>query len=821
MIKNSSPASEQVVRLSIDGMRCAGCVSSVEKLISSVEGVVGVAVHLIDHSAAVTGNPDMDQLLETLKAGGHEGHLLSGQDENSDGKIRLSILGMRCAGCVKSVEKALSGVEGVREALVNFADHTAIVEGDVSAEQLLKALKSAGYEAGEMGVSTSSDDEQQREEQEQNHYHALLKKTAVAGVVGVPLMLGGHLDLLPGIEAKLLWLFISLLCLGVLWFSGRHFFVGAWKTLQGGSANMDALIALGTGSAWLFSTTVVLFPESVPSLAKHAYFEASVIILAFINLGSALEVGARGKTSGAIRKLIGLQPKTARVVREGEELDLPIEEIGLGETIRVRPGEKIPMDGRIVEGHSSIDESMLTGEPIAVEKSQEDEVVGGSVNQNGSFLFESTRIGRDTALAQIIESVRRAQESKPDIARLADKIAAIFVPVVIVIAIVTFIVWSLIGPEPASGYAFVTAMTVLLIACPCALGLATPISVMVAVGRAAESGILIRRGDALQLAAKLDCVLVDKTGTVTEGAPSVSEIVPVSGWSEGKVIQLAASLEQGSEHPLASAIVGKAKEMALGLFDVECFEAIVGKGLSAKREGISYLFGNRALMEQSNVDIAGFLPKVESLSVRGQTVMYLAEDGALVGIVAVSDPIKQDSAQAVQRLKELGIKVVMVTGDNAATARAVAAEVGIADVRAQVLPEDKAKVVEELQKKFDHVAMVGDGINDAPALAQADVGFAIGGGTDVAIESADVVILKGSLLKVSEAIGLSKATLTNIRQNLFGAFIYNSLGIPVAAGLLFPFFGVLLNPMIAGAAMAMSSVTVVSNALRLRRQDIR
>jgi len=820
MSKNSPPANEQVIRLSIEGMRCAGCVSSVEKILAESAGVSQAAVNFADHSAAITGRPDVTKLLEALKSGGYEARLLGGGPEGSDGKIRLSILGMRCAGCVKSVEKTLSGIEGVRTATVNFADHTATVDGEVAEELLLSTLKSAGYDAGVMGASIDSSEELQREEQEKKHYHSLLAKAGVAAVVGIPLMLGGHLELLPGIEAKIFWLFISLICLVVLWFSGRHFFAGAWKTLQSGSANMDALIALGTGSAWLFSTVVVLFPESVPTLAKHAYFEASVIILAFINLGTALEVGARGKTSGAIRKLIGLQPKTARVVRDGEELDIPIEEVGLGETVRVRPGEKVPMDGRVIEGHSSIDESMLTGEPIAIEKARGDEVVGGSVNQNGSFLFETTRIGRDSALAQIIESVRRAQESKPDIARLADKIASIFVPVVIVIAIVTFIVWSLVGPEPASGYAFVTAMTVLLIACPCALGLATPISVMVAVGRAAENGILIRRGDALQLAAKLNCVLVDKTGTITEGKPAVSEIVPVSGWTEESFVQLAASLEKGSEHPLASAIVEKAKEMELVLFDVEDFEAILGKGLAAKREGKGYLFGNRALMEENSVDLAGFLPTVESLAVRGQTVMYLAEEAQLVGILAVSDPIKADSAEAVQRLKNLGIKVVMVTGDNEATARAVAAEVGITDIRAQVLPEDKAKVVELLQKNLGHVAMVGDGINDAPALAQADVGFAVGGGTDVAIESADVVILKGSLLKVSEAIGLSKATLTNIRQNLFGAFIYNTLGIPVAAGILFPFFGVLLNPMIAGAAMALSSVTVVSNALRLRRLDI-
>ena len=558
------------------------------------------------------------------------------------------------------------------------------------------------------------------------------------------------------------------------------------------------------------------YSETLPALAKHAYFEAAVVILAFINLGTGLETMARGKTSGAIRQLIGLQPRTARVIRDGLELDVPIAEVGLGETLRVRPGEKIPVDGVLLEGHSTLDEAMLTGEPLPVEKSVGSEVVAGTINQTGSFLFKATRIGRDTALAQIIKSVKQAQSSKPEIARLADKISGIFVPVVVAISVLTFFVWLIFGPEPSLGYAFVTSMTVLVIACPCALGLATPISVMVAVGRAAQSGILIRKGDALQTAGKLTCLILDKTGTVTEGKPIVSTIEVIGNEQEDYVLQIAASIESGSEHPLAAAIVLAAANKQLKLDKVDQFEAIAGLGVTAFINQQKVFFGNKALMDTQGISFSRYNNRLEKLSALGQTPMLLAVEDKIIGIIAVSDPIKKDSALAIQQLKNQGLRIIMVTGDNQITAHAIAKQAGIAEVRAQVLPQDKADVVKELQEQGECVGMVGDGINDAPALAQANVGLAIGTGTDVAIESADVVILQGSLLKVPEVIELSKATVINIKQNLVGAFFYNILSIPVAAGLLYPLFGILLNPMIAGAAMAMSSFTVVTNANRLR-----
>ena len=488
----------------------------------------------------------------------------------------------------------------------------------------------------------------------------------------------------------------------------------------------------------------------------------------------------------------------------------------MGETLRVRPGEKIAVDGVLLEGHSTLDESMLTGEPIPVEKTVGSEVVAGTMNQTGSFLFQATRIGRDTALAQIINSVRQAQSSKPEIARLADKISGVFVPAVVAISALTFLVWYVFGPEPPLGYAFVTSMTVLVIACPCALGLATPISVMVAVGRAAQSGILIRKGDALQTAGKLSCLILDKTGTVTEGKPVVSTIELLDGYTEDQVLQFAASIESGSEHPLAAAILAAAEYKQIKLEKADKFEAVAGQGVAAVINEQQVFFGNKALMDTKGINFTRYNNRLEQLSALGQTPMLLAVDDKIVGIIAVSDPIKKDSALAVQRLKDLGLRIIMVTGDNQITADAIAKQAGITEVRAQVLPQDKAAVVKELQLQGEIVGMVGDGINDAPALAQADVGLAIGTGTDVAIESADVVILQGSLLKVPEVIALSKATVINIKQNLIGAFFYNTISIPVAAGLLYPVFGVLLNPMIAGAAMAMSSLTVVTNANRLR-----
>ncbi len=730
--------------------------------------------------------------------------------------IRLSILGMSCAGCVSAVETALQAVPGVASVAVNFADHSATVTGDPDHQAMKQALKAAGYDAA---VMEGLEDPGLEEAQENLRYQDLLRKSAVAGGLGLPLMLGAHLDWFPmmGTSAgTVFWSEVALLTLAVMFYSGAHFFHSAIKLLLVKQANMDTLIALGTGSAWLYSCIVIDYSAQLPSLSAHAYFEASAVILGFINLGSALETRARGKTSAAIRALIGLQPRTARVVRDGQEIDIPIDQVGLGETLRVRPGEKIPVDGIVLEGHSNIDESMLTGEPMPVEKNIGASVAAGTINLQGSFLFSAARIGRDTALAQIIQSVRQAQNSKPAIAKLADKISAVFVPAVVAISVFTFFVWLIFGPDPAIGYAFVTSMTVLVIACPCALGLATPISVMVAVGRAAQIGILIRKGEALQTAGKLSCLILDKTGTVTAGKPSLAEVIAFGDYDAARVLQYAASLESGSEHPLAAAILSAAEQQQLTLEKVRKFQAVAGHGISGRIADRQWLFGNAALMADNGIDASKHSDKMAELAGKGQTPMFLAQDNQVVGIVSVADPIKPDSALAVSQLRQRGIRVLMVTGDNDITAQAIAAQAGITEVRAQVLPQDKAAVVKALQQQGEIVGMVGDGINDAPALAQADVGIAIGTGTDVAIESADIVLLQGSLLKIPQAIALSKLTVANIKQNLLGAFFYNSIGIPVAAGLLYPMFGLLLNPMIAGAAMAMSSVTVVSNANRLR-----
>ncbi|HEB66690.1 MAG TPA: copper-translocating P-type ATPase [Gammaproteobacteria bacterium] len=721
---------------------------------------------------------------------------------------------MSCAGCVASVEKALQAVPGVETATVNFAEHTAVVTGDVTPEALTAAVKAAGYDAAELrGI----DDGSEREAVERAQYRRLLQRAAMAAAVGFPLFVAGLAGWLPDIEAgRGFWLGVGLLTLGVLIVAGGHFFTGAWKAFVHHDANMDTLIALGTGSAWLFSMAVLIWPEAVPSLARHAYFEAAAIIIAFINFGSAMEMRARGRTSEAIRKLIGLQPRTARVVRDGKEQDVPIDQVGLDETLRVRPGERIPVDGVILEGHSSVDESMLTGEPLPVEKGPGDEVVAGTINARGTFLFRSTRIGADTVLAQIIEMVRTAQASKPAIARLVDRVAGVFVPSVMIVAVVAFLAWYNLAPDLGVGYAVVAAMTVLIIACPCALGLATPISIMVGVGRAAEMGILIRNGDALQQIGRLTTVVLDKTGTVTAGRPEVTDLVPVQGVTPADLLADAASLEAVSEHPLAAAITAAAESRELSLSPVEGFESRTGRGVTGTVAGRRVYFGNAALMREAGVDIASLQAQAEELAALGRTPVFLAVDGVLRGLVAVADPVKPDSAAAIARLHDLGLKVVMLTGDVRATAEAVAKQVGIDEVVAEVHPEDKDRVVADYQARGEVVAMVGDGINDAPALARADVGIAIGTGTDIAIESADITLMGGSLHGVADAIALSRATVRNIKQNLFGAFVYNVIGIPIAAGALYPVTGMMLSPILAGAAMAASSVTVVSNANRLR-----
>ena len=731
--------------------------------------------------------------------------------------LRFAITGMSCAGCVAAVETALRDVPGVVGASVNFAERTAQVTGTPPATTLIAAVRDAGYDATELQDAAA---ETERDRAERARYQRLVRNTVVAGVLAAPLMLAEMMGWLPALATsagQAFWIATGLLTLGILLYAGGHFFIGAWRQFRHHNANMDTLIALGTGSAWFYSMLVTLFPTDVPSLARHAYFEAAITIIALINLGSALESRARGKASAAIQRLLGLRPKTARLVDDGGERDVPIETLDLGALIRVRPGEKIPVDGLLIGGQSTVDESMLTGEPLPVVKREGDPVTGGTVNQSGTFVFQATRVGEDTVLAQIIASVRQAQNSKPPLGRLADRVAAVFVPSVLIVAVLTALAWFNFGPEPRAGFVLVTTLTVLIIACPCALGLATPISIMVGVGKAAEHGILIRDGEALQRAGQLTTVVLDKTGTVTIGRPTVSTVKALPGFDETTVLRLAAGLETGSEHPLAQAILNAARERGLTVPALERFEAIPGHGASGSVESRSLLVGNRPLLETAGIDTAPLATESERLAANGQTPVLVAIDDRAAGIIAVADPLKPDAAAAIRRLRDSGLRVALLTGDHTATARAIAAEAGIDAVFAEVTPTVKGKVIADFQARGEVVGMVGDGINDAPALAQAEVGFAMGTGTDVAIESAGITLVGGSLHGVADAIAISRATVVNIRQNLFGAFLYNTLGIPLAAGALYPATGRLLDPMLAGAAMALSSFTVVSNANRLRR----
>jgi len=738
----------------------------------------------------------------------------------NDNTQELIIEGASCASCVGKIEIALKGIEGVDNAEMNFALRTVLVTGKVGEDTLIKNIEAIGYNA--KSTNETSDDQllDEKEVADQKYYRRLMTQVWIALGLGVPLMIysiaGGPMTVETTIERGI-WLFIGLLCAAIMYFAGKHFYVGAWKSFVNHSANMDTLIALGTGTAWIYSMIVVFFPMALPEMARHVYFEATAMIIGLINLGLALEVKARGRTSEAIKRLIGLQAKTARVVRDKKEIDIAIEQVLLNDFVRVRPGDKIPVDGVVIQGHTSIDESMLTGEPMPVEKVEEDEIVAGTLNKSGSILFKATRVGKDTALAQIISMVKRAQNSKPPIGRLADVISAYFVPVIMITAIVSALVWLNFGPNPALAFAVVSATTVLIIACPCALGLATPMSVMVGVGKAAEAGVLIRNGEALQTASKITAMILDKTGTITEGAPKVTDVIIADkAYTEKYILTAASSIESRSEHPLAQAIVDSAIEQQIDPENISDFQAIAGHGVQAQFNGHHLLFGNQKLMLKNGIQLNEFVAKAQQLADEAKTPMYLAIDKKLAAIIAVSDPIKKDSIEAIKRLQANGIRVVMLTGDNRATANAVAKKIGVKEVFAEVLPEDKANKVAELQAKGEIVGMTGDGINDAPALALANVGFAIGTGTDVAIESADITLMRGSLHGLADAIAVSKATLRNIKQNLLGAFIYNVAGVPFAAGVLYPFFGLMLNPVIAGAAMAFSSLTVVSNANRLR-----
>lgn len=736
---------------------------------------------------------------------------------------QFALHNVRCAGCVRSIEKSLQHVDAIQEFAINFADRTASVQTDADPGVVIKAVEEAGYGADLM---QDQDDYVQRAEHERAAYRKTLHQSLVALIVGGVLMLAmlvGWMPDLATIGGLAQGTAVGVITLSVMIYSASHIYLGAWQGVLRGDLNMDTLIALGTGTAWVYSTGLLivtaLWPGVLPEVAIHLYYEAAVMILGFILLGQALESRARGNTTDALRKLLDLQPREAMRVLNGETRAVPVAMLLPDDQVRIRPGERVPVDGKVIEGSSHVDESMLTGEPVPVKRERGDQVTGGTVNGQGTLLIEVSAVGQKTVLAQIVATVREAQNSKPALGRLADRISAIFVPVVILIALLTAVLWLWFAPAPAWPYAIVAGLTVLIVACPCALGLATPMSVMVGVGRAAENGVLIRNGEALQQAQAITTLVLDKTGTLTEGKPQV-----VDQYSEGDETQwlrVAASVEQYSEHPLAQAVVEYARSKNIALADVEGFEAVAGSGVQAEVESRDVLLGNRIWLQEQGVETAAFTSHAETFSEAGRSLIWVAVDKKPVMLLAVADPLREDSAEAVAQFHRQGLEVVVLSGDNERTAKAIAKQAGIDRVIAEVKPDQKQAVIKALQAEGKIVAMVGDGINDAPALAQANIGYAMGSGTDVAISSADVTLMRSSLTSVVDAIAISRATVRNIKQNLFGAFIYNSLAIPVAAGVLYPVLGVLLNPAIAGAAMALSSVTVVANARRLKNITLR
>jgi Cu+-exporting ATPase len=836
--------STQTITLPVSGMTCASCVRTVEKGLARTDGVDACQVNFAAETATVAYDPARvtpARLVAAVRDVGYDVPAVT---------LTLAIGGMTCASCVRTVERALGRVPGVLSVAVSFAAETAtvqIVPSLVSVADLVAAVEAAGYTARPLGDTAPG--EEVLDQAAARELAALRAKLVFALVAAGVLMLGSFRTMLgwlwvPAILADPL--FQLVLATPVQFWAGAQFYRGAVAAARHRTTNMNTLIAVGTSAAYFASVLAVGAPGFFHATGGHPelYFDTSAMIIALILLGRYLELRARHRTSDAIRRLIGLQPRTARVVRDGREVDLSIAQVQVGDLVLVRPGEKVPVDGVVETGRSAIDESMISGEPIPVEKGPGDEVIGATLNKTGSFRFWATRVGRDTTLAQIVRLIQEAQGSKAPIQRLADVVASYFVPAVIGIAILTFLVWLLFGPEPRLNYALVTFISVLIIACPCALGLATPTAIMVGTGKGAESGILIRSAQALETAHQVDAIILDKTGTLTQGRPLVTDVLawpspsdrlaspdgsaPGEGTSAAdgddgiaaameRVLWLAASAERGSEHPLGEAIVTHAVAQGMALAEATDFAAVPGHGIEATVAGHSVVLGNLKLMQDRGFALDGLAQRAGQLAAEGKTAMFVAADGTVAGMVAVADPLKSNAAEAVAALHRLGLEVWMLTGDHERTAQAVAGAVGIRHVMAGVLPEQKAAKVKELQDAGRKVAMVGDGINDAPALAQADVGIAIGTGTDVAIEAADITLMRGDLMGIVTAIRLSHATLHNIQQNLFWAFAYNVALIPVAAGLLYPAYGILLNPILAAAAMALSSVTVVTNALRLRR----
>jgi len=809
------------IDIPVRGMTCASCVSRVEKAIRSVEGVTAANVNLATERAHVEFAPaeaDPAAVADAIRNAGYE---------PSESAVELKIDGMTCASCVNRVEKALRRVPGVVEASVNLATERASVRylgGPDMMGRLTNAVEQTGYEAKPVQREGEQID---RERQEREAEIAGLRRSVlIAAILTLPvfvLEMGSHF--IPAVHDWVMgtlghrnsWYLQFALTTLVLFGPGLRFFRKGAPALLRGAPDMNSLVVLGTSAAYAYSVVATFLPGFLPAGMENVYFEAAAVIVTLILVGRFLEAKAKGRTSEAIKRLVGLQAKTARVVRSGEALEIPLDQVLTGDLVQVRPGEKIPVDGEVMEGSSFVDESMITGEPVPVQKSQGTEVVGGTINRTGSFTFRATRIGAETVLAQIIRMVEQAQGSKLPIQALVDRVTAWFVPAVMAAAALTFLVWLVFGPDPALTFALVNAVAVLIIACPCAMGLATPTSIMVGTGRAAELGVLFRQGEALQSLKEVGVVALDKTGTLTQGRPELTDFVTAPGFSEAEALRLVAAVESRSEHPIAQAIAAAAERREPALPAAERFEAVPGFGVSGLVEGRKVDVGADRYMTKLGLSVSDFADIAARLGAEGKSPLYAAIDGRLAAIIAVADPIKPSTPEAIAALHALGLKVAMVSGDNRRTAEAIAKRIGIDEVVAEVLPDGKVEVVKRLRQEHGAIAFVGDGINDAPALAEADIGIAIGTGTDIAIESADVVLMSGDVRGVVNAIALSKGTIRNIQQNLFWAFAYNVLLIPVAAGVLYPVNGTLLSPIFAAGAMALSSVFVLGNALRLRR----
>ncbi|MDR0235127.1 heavy metal translocating P-type ATPase [Acinetobacter sp.] len=818
-MKNKPYASDSDLKmtLQIEGMTCASCVGRVETALNKVDGVKQAVVNLATERADIAlEKPILRQdLIHAVEQVGYD---------VVDEKVELAIDGMTCASCVSRVEKALKAVSGVKEANVNLATERATVTGHASVSALIAAIDQAGYDAKEVQSAVSNQTEHlEKKDQERTE---LKRDLILATVLALPvfiLEMGSHIFpslhhwIAQTIGIQNSWYLQFILTTLVLVIPGRRFYIHGFPALLRLAPDMNSLVAVGTLAAYLFSIVATFVPQILPTGTVNVYYEAAAVIVALILLGRFLEAKAKGRTSEAIQRLVSLQAKIAHVSRDNQVIDIPIDQVVVGDFVIVKPGERIPVDGKVIDGQSFVDESMITGEPIPVEKKAESDVVGGTINQNGTLSFTALAVGGETMLAQIIRLVEQAQGSKMPIQAVVDKVTLWFVPAVMIAATLTFLIWLIFGPSPALTFALVNAVAVLIIACPCAMGLATPTSIMVGTGRGAELGVLFRKGEALQLLKDAKIVAVDKTGTLTEGRPVLTDFEVTPQFEHDQVLSMVAAVESRSEHPIAQAIVDAAKQQKLKLDQVDSFDSVTGMGVFATISGHTIHIGADRYMLQLSVNISTFKDTAIRLGDEGKSPLYVAIDGELAGIIAVADPIKSTTPNAIKALHQLGLEVAMITGDNARTAHAIAKKLGIDVVIAEVLPEGKVAAIKQLKAQHDNIAFVGDGINDAPALAEADVGLAIGTGTDVAIESADVVLMSGNLQGVANAIALSKVTIGNIHQNLFWAFAYNTMLIPVAAGLLYPAYGILLSPIFAAGAMALSSVFVLGNALRLRR----